>query len=388
MKKIRERIFHIIQIGDKSDLPSRVFDIFIVFVICFNIAATLFATFEESAPYKNIIDQIETVTVIIFTIEYILRIWTADFLYPKKSKFVAILTFIFSFYGIVDFLTFFPFYLPIVFPAGIVALRVFRVIRIFKLFKINPNYDAFNVIVDVINEKKNQILSSFCMILILMLASSLCMYSLEHEAQPENFRNAFSGVWWSVSTLLTVGYGDIYPVTVLGKIMAIFISFLGVGMVAIPTGIISAGFVEQYTKQRSVYNEVEHGALKLVTSVMNEKHSWCGKFVKDILLPPQMILVVIIRDGDDIIPNGDTKLLDDDVLVFGASEQNYEDDFELNELIIKEENDWVGKAVKDLDISRLQLLVMIKRKNKNIIPNGHTVIKKGDHIVVYNKRKD
>ena len=107
MKKIRERIFHIIQIGDKSDLPSRVFDIFIVFVICFNIAATLFATFEESAPYKNIIDQIETVTVIIFTIEYILRIWTADFLYPKKSKFVAILTFIFSFYGIVDFLTFF-----------------------------------------------------------------------------------------------------------------------------------------------------------------------------------------------------------------------------------------------------------------------------------------
>lgn len=388
MKKIRERIFHIIQIGDKSDLPSRVFDIFIVFVICFNIAATLFATFEESAPYKNVIDQIETVTVIIFTIEYILRIWTADFLYPKKSKFIAILAFIFSFYGIVDFLTFFPYYLPIVFPAGIVALRVFRVIRIFKLFKINPNYDAFNAIVDVINEKKNQILSSFCMILILMLASSLCMYSLEHEAQPENFRNAFSGVWWSVSTLLTVGYGDIYPVTVLGKIMAIFISFLGVGMVAIPTGIISAGFVEQYTKQRSVYNEVEHGALKLVTSVMNEKHPWCGKLVKDLLLPPQMILVVIIRDGDDIIPNGDTKLLDDDVLVFGASEQNYEDDFELNELIIKEENDWVGKAVKDLDISRLQLLVMIKRKNKNIIPNGHTVIKKGDHIVVYNKRKD
>ena len=94
----------------------------------------------------------------------------------------------------------------------------------------------------------------------------------------------------------------------------------------------------QNGKQRSVYNEVEHGALKLVTSVMNEKHSWCGKFVKDILLPPQMILVVIIRDGDDIIPNGDTKLLDDDVLVFGASEQNYEDDFELNELIIKEEN--------------------------------------------------
>ena len=251
MKKIRERIFHIIQIGDKSDLPSRVFDIFIVFVICFNIAATLFATFEESAPYKNIIDQIETVTVIIFTIEYILRIWTADFLYPKKSKFVAILTFIFSFYGIVDFLTFFPFYLPIVFPAGIVALRVFRVIRIFKLFKINPNYDAFNVITEVLVEKKNQLLSSMCLILILMTASSLAMYGIENEAQPEVFSNAFSGIWWSVSTLLTVGYGDIYPITVAGRILAIITAFLGVGMVAIPTGIISAGFVEQYTRIKS-----------------------------------------------------------------------------------------------------------------------------------------
>ena len=81
-----------------------------------------------------------------------------------------------------------------------------------------------------------------------MVASSLCMYSMEHEAQPDKFKNAFSGIWWSTSTLLTIGYGDIYPVTVGGKIMAIVISFLGVGMVAIPTGIISAGFVESYTK--------------------------------------------------------------------------------------------------------------------------------------------
>lgn len=388
MNKLKKRLFHIIQIGDKSDFPSRFFDIFIVLVIGINIAATLFSTFEESAPYINIINKIETVTVFIFTIEYILRIWTADLLYPDKKRYLAILSFVFSFYGIVDFLTFFPYYLPIVFPAGIVALRVFRVIRIFKLFKINPNYDAFNVIVDVINEKKNQILSSFCMILILMLASSLCMYSLEHDAQPENFRNAFSGIWWSVSTLLTVGYGDIYPITAMGKIMAILISFLGVGMVAIPTGIISAGFVEQYTKQRSIYNEVEHDKLKLVTSIMNEKHPWCGKYVKELVLPPQMILVVILRDGDDIIPRGETKIVDDDILVFGASNQDYDKEFELSELIIKGENGWVGKAVRDLDISRLQLLVMIKRKNKTIIPNGNTVIKNGDHIVVYNKRKD
>ena len=134
-------------------------------------------------------------------------------------------------------------------PSGMVAFRVLRVFRIFRLFKINAQYDAFNVITDVLKNKKDQIISSVCIVLIMMLASSLMMYSVEHDAQPEVFKNAFSGIWWSVSTLLTVGYGDIYPVTTLGQIMAIVMSFLGVGLVAIPTGIISAGFVEQYAFQ-------------------------------------------------------------------------------------------------------------------------------------------
>ena len=190
------------------------------------------------------------VTVIIFTLEYILRIWTSDILYPDKSRGMAVLYFIFSVTGIVDLLTFFPYYLPIFLPAGAVAFRVFRVFRIFRLFKVNSRYDAFNVILDVLREKSKQILSSVVMVIILMVAASLCMYSLEHEAQPEVFKNAFSGIWWSASTLLTIGYGDIYPITVGGRIMAIVISFLGVGMVAIPTGIISAGFVEKYTKIR------------------------------------------------------------------------------------------------------------------------------------------
>ena len=112
--------------------------------------------------------------------------------------------------------------------------------------------DALNVITEVIRRKRDQILSSVFIIVMLIIASSLCMYSLEHEAQPEVFKNAFSGIWWSVSTLLTVGYGDIYPVTVLGKMFSIIITFLGVGMVAIPTGILSAGFVEQYSLLRSL----------------------------------------------------------------------------------------------------------------------------------------
>ena len=146
--------------------------------------------------------------------------------------------------GVVDILTI----VPVFFLSGFVIFRMLRVARIFHLFRLNARYDSFNVITTVLYEKRNQIISSVFIVVILMLASSLCMYSVEHDAQPV-FRNAFSGVWWSMSTLLTVGYGDIYPITTLGRLMAICIAYLGVGVVAIPTGIISAGFVEQYQRK-------------------------------------------------------------------------------------------------------------------------------------------
>ncbi|MBQ0027478.1 MAG: ion transporter [Lachnospiraceae bacterium] len=246
-ENIKQEIFDIIEIGNKSDIPSTLFDMFIVVMIWVNLAVTLAFTFSQFDPYKGLLEGIETFTVIVFTIEYILRLWTADRKYRGIPQWKASFKFIISFYGIIDLLTFLPFYLPFVFPSGIVAFRILRVFRIFRLFKINSQYDAFNVITSVLEEKRNQLLSSMCLIMILMTASSLAIYGFENEAQPDVFKNAFSGIWWSVSTLLTVGYGDIYPITTAGRILGIITAFLGVGLVAIPTGIISAGFVEQYT---------------------------------------------------------------------------------------------------------------------------------------------
>ena len=286
MEKTKKRIFHIIQIGTNDDFLSRAFDIFIVVMIFLNLFVTLFATFDVADNYKAVINVIEWVTVIIFTIEYLLRLWTASYLFPKKSFWGAKLAFVVSFYGLIDLLSILPTYLPIVFPAGAVAFRMFRVIRIFRLFKINAKYDAFNVITDVLKEKRKQLFSSLIMILILMIAASLCMYSLENEAQPGVFKNAFSGIWWAASTILTIGYGDIAPITTGGKIMSMIISFLGVGMVAVPTGIISAGFVEQYQKVKRFMDESEVRQLRFVTSQINTGHAWNGKMVKDIVFPP------------------------------------------------------------------------------------------------------
>lgn len=252
--EIRKRIFSIIQIGNKEDVPSTAFDYFIVVVIFLNLAATFMSTFDTLSNFMPVISVVELITTIIFTIEYILRLWTADFLFPRDKMIWSVLRFMVSFYGIIDLLTFLPYYLPFFFPAGAVAFRIFRVVRIFRLFKINAQSDAFTVIMNVLKNKKWQLMSSMVLILIFMLASSLCMYSLEHEAQPDSFQNAFSGIWWAVSTLLTVGYGDIYPVTVMGQLLGIIIAFLGVCMVAIPTGIISAGFVEEYNNAKGPKN--------------------------------------------------------------------------------------------------------------------------------------
>ncbi len=317
MNKYKKKIFNMIEIGNKDDKISRTFDIVLVLVIVLNLFAILADTFDEMQPYHGLLDVIELVTIIIFTIEYILRLWTSEYLYPDKgySKLKSVVFFIFSFYGIIDLLSFLPYYLPLLFPTGVVVFRLLRVFRILRLFRINAQYDAFNVITNVLNDKKTQLVSSTCLVLILMVASSLGMYSLEHEAQPDVFKNAFSGMWWSVSALLTVGYGDIYPITVAGKILGIISAFLGVGMVAIPTGIISAGFVEQYTRMKQSDNYVSDENVKCEIVNITTDHNWKGQKLSEIELPKHHLIISILRNGDTIVPRGFTHIEEGDRVV-------------------------------------------------------------------------
>ena len=387
MNKAKRRVFHVIQIGDRRDTMSKAFDIFIVVVILLNLFVTFADTFDELQRFHRVFTAIELITIIIFTIEYILRLWTAELLYPDKSFWGAKLAFVISFYGVIDLLTFFPYYLPIVVPGGIVAFRILRVFRIFRLFKINAQYDAFNVITDVLNEKKSQLFSSICLLLMLMVASSLGMYGLEHDAG-SGFDNAFSGIWWSTSAILTVGYGDIYPVTTGGRILAIIIACLGVGIVAIPTGIISAGFVERYTKIKETMTRGEERAVRFITSTVSHGHSWCGRKLCDIILPPQLLLVVVMRGDEQIVPEGSTVIDEGDVLVLAGQHYAERQDMNLKELVIGAEHPWVGDQIRNLDISRQELIVSIERNGRMIIPNGSSEIKKDDVVLVYRKGKD
>ena len=146
------------------------------------------------------------------------------------------------------------------------------------------------------------------------------MYSVEHKAQPTVFRNAFSGIWWSMSTLLTVGYGDIYPITSLGRIMAIVIAYLGVGAVAIPTGIISAGFVEQYHRKSSLSN-FQDTDIKEIAEIFVDKQ-YAGKSIEEIEEMNQATIYLILRDNLSILPQKDTILKLNDIIVVRATSES------------------------------------------------------------------
>ena len=380
-KNRRKRAFEIIEIGVPDDYISRIYDIINMLSILINLIVSVLYTFEEfRTPYGGLLLTIEAITVAFFAVDYMLRLWTAKYLYPKQSEAKALKSYLISFKGIVDMLSFLPYYLPIFFPTGAVA---FRVMRFFRLFRINAYYDSFSVISEVIDSKRQQLLSSVFIILILMIASSLCMYSLEHEAQPAVFTNAFSGIWWAVSTLLTIGYGDIYPITPIGKTFSIFITFLGVGMVAIPTGIISAGFVDQYSRIKHISEYANEKDINFIKIHLLENDKWTGLAIKDLKLPKGIIVAAIQRDDKIIVPRGDVVLEVDDTIVLGAPSFDDDTRIEFKEVILRKQNHWNGQRIRDLDISRQTVIIMIKRGNKSIIPNGDTVLQEGDRIVMY-----
>ena len=388
MENRRRRLYEVIEIGAGDDRLSRAYDFISALLIVLFLVISILETFESvQRKAGNVLNGVEIGIVVFFTVDYILRLYTARYKYPEKNGGEAVRRYMLSFGGLVDLLSFLPFYLPFFFPAGAVAFRMFRVIRIFRLFRINAYYDSLNVITEVLNSKKQQLVSSVFIVLVLMLASSLCMYSVEHEAQPDIFRNAFSGIWWAVSTLLTVGYGDIYPITTLGKVLGTIITFLGVGVVAIPTGIISAGFVEQYTelKKRSEY--LKESDVLFVKVCLTDEDPWTGKRIEELVLPHGLMVGAVLRERHALLPREDVLLQKQDIVVLGTEPVPDGTEIDLKEIILSAQSPWVGRQVRDLDISRRSLIVMIKRDGTVIRPHGHDVFLAGDKVYIYTENR-
>ena len=250
-EKTKKRVYEILEKAQTNDSLSLIFDYFIVILIILNVISVFAETFALPILIKNILNKFEVFAIIIFSIEYILRVWTSTFLYPTEKYFIARIKYIFSFMALVDLLSILPFYLPFLVRVDLRVLRSLRLFRLLRILKVNRYTHALHKVILVIKNKTSELLSSVFVIFILMLISSVLMYSVESPAQPDVFRNGFSGLWWAVATFTTVGYGDIYPITNIGRFLSAIIALLGIGLVAVPTGIITSGFMEANEKEDS-----------------------------------------------------------------------------------------------------------------------------------------
>ena len=252
-ERIKSRIFTVLEKGEKDDKASVICDVFLTILILINIVSVFLETFQIPPSVRRNLLTVERISVAIFTIEYLLRLWTASCMFPQKSPVKARLSYIFSGMAIIDLLAILPFYLTF-FPLDLRVLRAMRLLRLLRLLKVNRYTSALRKILTVIKNKASELISSIVIIFILMMIVSVLIYAAEGQAQPDAFQNGFSGLWWAVVTFTTVGYGDIVPITVLGKALSVVVVFLGMILVAVPTGIVSSGFMEESEKERRAKN--------------------------------------------------------------------------------------------------------------------------------------
>jgi len=216
-------------IEDNDTKWGRVFDFFIQGMIVLSLVSFSVETLPGISVWaRTILRIIEIVTVIIFSVEYLLRVLVAD------RKF----GFIFSFFGIIDLVAIVPFYIASgVDLRSIRALRMLRLFRAFKLMRYSKAIRRFHRAFVIAKEEVILFLFVACLLLFFSAAG---IYYFEHESQPEKFKSVFHSLWWSVSTLTTVGYGDAYPITAGGKVFTFFVLMTGLGIVAVPAGLVAS----------------------------------------------------------------------------------------------------------------------------------------------------
>jgi voltage-gated potassium channel len=246
---MKNKAYKLVEKGAHGSRINLTFDYAIMVLIVLNLIAIILESFPKiNNSISGFLKVFEIVTVVIFTIEYILRIYVSDLTHPAKSRYRSILKFVFSIYGLIDLIAIIPFYLPFILVIDLRFIRILRLFRFFRILKINRYNKSLKLIWSVIKEKKHELAITGFVTLLTLLIASFLMYYIEGEAQPDKFPNIIASFWWAIATLTTVGYGDVYPITGLGKFVSGVIAVLGIGLVALPTGLISAGFIEKINK--------------------------------------------------------------------------------------------------------------------------------------------
>ena len=271
-KKFERSLYYLVDEKDESNRLSKGFNYFLMALIILSVGEMALETDDEIfLPYREYFNIFDFFTVMVFTVEYAIRISTAH-LDPEnagKTRWQSIRSYIFSFAGLIDLISILPFYLNYS-NIDLRVLRMLRLLRFLRVFKITRYNNSMKLVVDVIRDKSSEIGVIMGLIIIIMIISSFLMYYAEHDMQPEAFPNVLGCLWWAIVTMTTIGYGDVFPVTMVGKIIGSTMALLGIGLVAMPTGIISAGFLEKVNERKEnkakEAKEAEEKARKAETS--------------------------------------------------------------------------------------------------------------------------
>lgn len=231
---------------------DKIINAFIITLIILNVIAVMLETVPSiHEEYENFFRTFDLVSVIIFSVEYLLRVWSCT-IKPKYSQRISgRLRYMISAFALIDLLAILPFYFHFVMGLDLRVLRIFRLLFFLRLLRLTAYMKAAKMVMNVFKKRGNELKLSIVLILFLIIILASVVYFAEHNAQPETFSSIPSTLWWAVVTVTSVGYGDMVPVTTVGKTLTGIIALFGLAFFALPAGIITAGFLEEMRKVKA-----------------------------------------------------------------------------------------------------------------------------------------
>lgn len=269
---LRKRIAELLERDFYNDRLSRIINLLLILLISLNVIAIFLETVDSIyAQHRQAFRYFEIFSVLVFTVEYVARVWSsidledADETSPIKGRIRYMLTPI----ALIDLVAILPFYLSLYLTIDLRFLRVLRLLRLFKLTRYSP---ALGALLDVVQKEADALLAALVVLLMMLVISAGGIYLLENELQPETFGSMPDSMWWAIVTLTTVGYGDVIPVTTMGKMFGGLIGLIGIGMIALPAAILASGFAENITGRKQKYNHYVQTFLK--DGIIDEHERW------------------------------------------------------------------------------------------------------------------
>ena len=261
-KQLKTIIYEILEVSDSTNFYSLADDMIIPSLIVLNLTDFIASTSPSlSLGYKLLFEYIEIISSLVFTLEYVLRMWVCTVDSKYSHPIYGRLKYALTPLSMINFISILPFYLLLLFP-NLSFVYIISILRLLRLIKISRYSESVRILGSVLYAKKEELLATAFAVFILLIFASSLMYFVESSAQPQSFGSLPDARWWGVVTLTTVGYGDIYPITLIGRFLASILAFLGIGIFALAAGIISSSFSEevQRRKQEKMARNLEQSA--------------------------------------------------------------------------------------------------------------------------------